>query len=211
MAPPPYDFWLLDLDGTIVDVDPRYIHEVFAEVGDRLGRDLSEAEAERLWYGEDDARERIFPASDVPPERFWEVYHRVEDPVARAEATYVYDDAARIVPRIDEPVGLVTHCQNYLTGPILDHLDIADWFDSVVCCSDETGWKPDPRPVEAAMADLGVAGNGAAGVLVGDGSQDVGAAMNAGLDPVHVRRPNRGHPDGIGSARSVSTLSDLES
>jgi len=32
-----YDFWLLDLDGTLVD-EWSYTREVFDRVGDRLGR-----------------------------------------------------------------------------------------------------------------------------------------------------------------------------
>ena len=33
-----YDHWAFDLDGTLVDVEPAYIHDVFDRVGDRLGR-----------------------------------------------------------------------------------------------------------------------------------------------------------------------------
>jgi phosphoglycolate phosphatase len=205
-----YDFWVLDLDGTLVDIEPAYIHGILAEVGDRLGVGFTPVEAERLWYGDGDARQRVLAGAAVSPERFWEVFHDVEDGAARAEATFLYDDAAATVPTIDEPIGLVTHCQDYLTGPVLDSLDIADWFDVVLCCTDDTGWKPEPEPVESAMSALGVGYNGHEGVLVGDTEHDVGAAVNAGLFPVHVRRPHRAPQACSHPAQTVRRLTELD-
>jgi phosphoglycolate phosphatase len=210
MASRNYDFWLLDLDGTIVDIEQPYIHEVVQEVGARLGHGFTDDEAELLWYGIGNARDELLSAADIDRDRFWDVFHEVEDPVTRAESTYVYDDAADFVTDLDMPVGVVTHCQEYLTGPVLERLDIADWFDTVVCCSDETGWKPDPEPVEIAMRDLGVGYNGHAGAMAGDDSADVQAAHNAGLDGIHVSRPNRNW-DGerVLGDRRVAELTDL--
>lgn len=211
MAGRTYDFWLLDLDGTVVDVESAYVHERMRAVGDELGCPFTDAEAERLWYEVDDDRAAVLESYGVSPEDFWAAFHDVEDPLARAEATYVYEDAANFVPTREEPVGLVTHCQAYLTEPILRSLDIADWFDAVVCCSAETGWKPDPGPVEMAMADLGVGSNGHAGVLAGDAPADVGAAHNAGLDAVHVARSEAGTVGPSANAhRRVARLTDLE-
>lgn len=192
MSPPSYDFWLLDLDGTLVDIDPAYQREMFARVGDRLGRTFTDREVEVLWYGLGGARNEHLREWGIPVERFWEAFHAEEDAHARAEATFLYDDAA-MVADLDVPVGLVTHCQRYLTEPVLARLDIRDWFDAVVCCTDETGWKPDPTPVQLAMRDLEVpACRGSTrhglGVLAGDGPHDIGAAWNAGLHGIHVER-----------------------
>jgi phosphoglycolate phosphatase len=205
-----YDFWLFDLDGTVVDIEHSYIHEVISEVGDRLGHSFTDHEAELLWYGIGDARTDLLTAGDIDRRRFWDEFHAVEDPYSRANATYLYDDAADFVTGLDTPVGVVTHCQEYLTGPVLDHLDIADWFDTVVCCSDETGWKPDPEPVELAMRDLGVGRDAHVGAMAGDHPADVQAALNANLDGVHVSRPDRDW-DGqraVGD-HNVSALTDL--
>ncbi|MFB6183738.1 MAG: HAD family hydrolase [Haloarculaceae archaeon] len=210
MAGEGYDFWLFDLDGTVVDVEPSYVRTVFDEVGDRLGREFTDREANVLWYGVGGSRDQYLREWGIDPERFWAVFHDVENPTARAAHTYVYDDAAQFLPALSAPVGLVTHCQPYLTDPILSELDIADWFDAVVCCTDETGWKPDPHPVELAMTDLGVAHNGHEGVLAGDDPDDVGAAWNAGLDAVHVERidPNERGQCVLGDYR-VRSLTDL--
>jgi len=182
-----YDFWLLDLDGTLVDIEPDYVGGVFEEVGDRLGREFTDREAEIIWHGLGGSRDQQLREWGVDVEEFWNVFHDVEDAQARAEHTYLYDDAD-FVAELDGPVGLVTHCQRYLTDPVLDRLDIRDWFDTVICCTEDIGWKPDPAPVEMAMDDLGVGYDGHAGVLAGDGPHDIGAAWNAGLDGIHVER-----------------------
>ena len=206
-----YDFWVLDLDGTVVDVEPDYVHDVCTEVGDRLGVSFTREESRRLWYGYGDGREDVLAKSAVDPERFWATFHDVESPRRRAAATHLYPDAETFVSRISEPIGLVTHCQEYLTEPVLDALDIGDWFDTVVCCSDETGWKPDPGPVELAMADLGVAGNGHRGALVGDDHGDIGAAHNAGLAGIHVDREDSPAAERPADAARVTDLAELVS
>jgi phosphoglycolate phosphatase len=205
-----YDFWLFDLDGTLVDVDPAYARSVFDRVGDRLDRSFSEREIEVLWHGLSGERTPQLREWGIDPDAFWAALHEAEDPAARVEATYLHDDAA-FVADLDRPVGLVTHCQEYLAAPVLDRLDIRDWFDTVVMCTGELGWKPDPAPVYRAMSDLGV-DDEAAGVLAGDGPNDVGAAWNAGIDGVHVERhgPDRRGQCVLGDYR-VRSLDELRS
>jgi phosphoglycolate phosphatase len=185
MAEPPYEKWVFDLDGTLIDVDPAYVHDVFDRVGDRLGYEFTDEEAEAVWHGLGGFRNDQLAEWGVDVGRFWEVFHEEECPEARADATFLYDDAAAVAD-LEAPTVLVTHCQQYLTDPILEGLDIRDWFDAVVCCTEETGWKPDPEPVQMALSAAGA--NGGRGVLVGDGPQDIGAAWNAGLDGAHVER-----------------------
>jgi len=191
-----YDFHLFDLDGTLVDAEWSYTRAVFDRVGDRLGRRFSDREAHVLWHGLGGPRGDTLRELGVDPDDFWPAFHAVEDPIARAEATYLHDDAARLLDRVDDaggPTGLVTHCQRFLAEPVLDRVDLDGRFDAVVCCTDETGWKPDPAPIELAMRELGVDSRRDRGYYVGDGESDVGAAWNAGLDAVHVERV--GHAD----------------
>jgi len=205
-----YDFWLLDLDGTVLDVERSYIHETMREVGHRLGHDFSAREAELLWYGIGNARETLLAEADIDADRFWRTFHAVEEPDSRGRSTYVYDDAEAFMSQVEAPVGVVTHCQEYLTLPILDQLGIDDWFETVVCCDDETGWKPDPNPVELAMNEMGMGRNGHAGAMAGDMPADVRAAHNAGLDGIHVSRPDRNwEGDRVLGDRRISALTDL--
>ncbi|NHN59650.1 MULTISPECIES: HAD family hydrolase [Halorussus] len=182
-----YDYWLLDLDGTLIDVDWSYPRSVFDRVGDRLGREFTDREAEILWHGLGGNRNVQLREWGIDPEEFWPAFHDIEDPQRRAEETYLYDDAA-FVGDLDCPVGLVTHCQPFLADPVLDELGIRDWFDVVVCCDEDLGWKPDPAPLHHAREQIGVHQGDHAGVYAGDGASDVGAAWNAGLDAIHVER-----------------------
>jgi len=199
-----YDYWLLDLDGTLIDVDWSYPRSVFDRVGDRLGRQFTDREAEILWHGLGGNRNDQLREWGIDPEEFWPAFHDIEDPQRRAEETYLYDDA-EFVGELDCPVGLVTHCQPFLANPVLDELGIRDWFDTVICCDEELGWKPDPAPLHHAREQMGVHRNGregvsasearrtpsgrrSDGVYAGDGASDVGAAWNAGLDAIHVER-----------------------
>jgi len=182
-----YDYWLLDLDGTLIDVDWSYPRSVFDRVGDRLGRQFSDREAEILWHGLGGNRNDQLREWGIDPQEFWPAFHDIEDPQRRAEETYLYDDA-EFVGELDCPVGLVTHCQPFLANPVLDELGIRDWFDTIICCDEELGWKPDPAPMHHAMDQLGVRETRNEGVYAGDGASDVGAAWNAGLDAIHVER-----------------------
>jgi phosphoglycolate phosphatase len=191
-----YDFWLFDLDGTVVDAEWSYTRETFDRVGERLGRRFTDEEAELIWHGLGGRRDDYLREWGVDPEAFWPAFHAVEDPMARARATYLHEDAAQLIERVreaDRPVGVVTHCQRFLADPVLDRLDIGDWFDAVVCCTAETGWKPDPAPVRRTMADMDVDAGRGRGVLAGDGASDIGAAWNAGLDGIHVERHGPDH------------------
>jgi len=208
MAPAGYDYWLLDLDGTLVDTEWSYKRTVFDRVEERLDVSFSDERADVLWHGLGGDRDDLLRAWGYDPEAFWAVFDALDDPRARAEATYLYDDAA-FVADLDCPVGLVTHCPAPITEFVVDHLDVRDWFDAVVCCDAETGFKPDPAPLRLATADLPVDPD-ANGVYVGDGVGDVAAAANAGLDSVHVERhdPNRRGVCVLGDRR-VRSFDDL--
>jgi len=186
MSPPEYDALLLDLDGTVVDAEFEHVRWVFDRVGERLDRRFSDHEAELLWHGLRGEPNDQLRRMDVDVEAFWAAFHEVEDPERRAAATRLFEDAAALGD-VDVPTALVTHCQDYLTEEVLATHDIGDWFDAVVCCTDDVGWKPDPAPVEAALRELDLPDDHRS-VLVGDTAGDVGAAWNAGLDAVHVER-----------------------
>jgi phosphoglycolate phosphatase len=184
-----YDFWLFDLDGTLIDAEWGYIRDVFDTAGQRLDYAFSDREAEIIWHGLGGQRDSLLREIGVEPAAFWTAFHEIEAPDERAAASRLHDDAAVLLASLDTstPVGLVTHCQQFLTEPVLDALDLDDAFDTVVCCDETVGWKPDPTPVRRAMAELGV-DESHRGVLAGDAAVDIGAAWNAGLDGIHVER-----------------------
>ncbi|ESS11340.1 MAG: haloacid dehalogenase family protein [uncultured archaeon A07HR60] len=180
-----YDFWVFDLDGTLVDAEWEYTRTVFDEMGSRLGRSFTDREARTLWYGLGGQRNDTLRSWGIDPTRFWKEFHDIEDPQVRAEASVLHEDARRLLRAVTAPCGIVTHCQQFLCDPVLEQLDLQDRFSTVVCCTDELGWKPDPTPVAHAIEQMNVSGSG---VLVGDSPGDIGAAWNAGLDAIHIER-----------------------
>lgn len=182
-----YDFYLFDLDGTIVDVEFTYARSLFDRVGARLEYEFNNDEVLALWHGLCGARRHYLNRIGIDPAVFWQVFHEEEDPEERAAATFVYNDA-HAIQDASVPIGVVTHCQEYLTGPVLDDLGITDWFDTIVCCDEEIGWKPDPAPVHRAMQQMNMEPTTTRGVYVGDSPDDIGAAWNAGLDGAHIER-----------------------
>lgn len=182
-----YDFYLFDLDGTIVDVRFTYARLLFDRIGHQLGYEFTDEEVMGIWHGFCGPRRRYLTRNGIDADEFWQVFHAEEDPDERAAASFVYNDAMAIRD-IGVPIGVVTHCQEYLTDPVLDTLGITDWFDTVVCCDEEIGWKPDPTPVNRAINELNLDAHTTRGIYVGDTPDDIGAAWNAGLDGAHIER-----------------------
>ncbi len=210
MAGSEYDFWLLDLDGTIVDVEWAYVRDIFDTLGDRFDRPFTDQEATVLWYGLSESRDAQLRRMGVDRDQFWTVFDALENPDRRAEATYLHEDAT-MLREIKAPTGIVTHCRPRLTNAVLDQLGIRDWFDVVICCNDDLGWKPNPGPVVRAVKQLDVSFEADQGLLVGDSPCDVGAAWNAGLDAAHVERyspQTRGHC--VLADHRIEDLTDLQ-
>jgi phosphoglycolate phosphatase len=134
-----YDYYLFDLDGRLVDVTWSYTRKVFDHVGDRLGCRFTDEGARTIWHGSSRPRAAILREMGVDPEAFWPEFHDVEDPQPRAESTYLHDDAERFVGDVKGPVSLIAHCYEFLTDPVLDHLDVRDRFHIAVCCTDDVG------------------------------------------------------------------------
>jgi len=96
MLPPEYDYWVFDLDGTLVDVHPEYVHDVMGRVGARLDHEFSGPEAERVWHsltGDPNASLRRY---GLEPSTFWQVFHEVEQPERRAGGAFFPPEAASI-------------------------------------------------------------------------------------------------------------------
>ena len=206
---PDYDFWLFDLDGTLIDTDPSYTSSIFSSVGEQIEYDLTETQILEIWYGIHGPRSPYLKSIGIDPELFWDTYHSIEDPTNRAKSTFLFPDS-NFISNLDLPIGLVTHCQEHLTFPILDHLGISSWFDVVICCNDSIGWKPNPSPLKLAMKRMGM-GPHNKGVMVGDSPHDITAANNAGISSIYITRPPHLAMDSnIGYDFHISSLNELQ-
>jgi len=196
-----FDSYVFDLDGVLVDVNDSYKREIFDEVGDEFGRGFTDDEIHRLWYGAEE-RSDIIESWGYEPKEFWEVFDAVDSPERRVEHTYVYEDT-EIIPDLDAPTGLVTHSPPELARPALEKAGLQDIFDSVVCCSYDIGYKPNPEPFRLCLNEMGASTEDA--VMVGDSVSDVRGAWNAGLTAGHIDRVGYS----VDADLNIETLHDL--
>jgi HAD superfamily hydrolase (TIGR01549 family) len=91
-------------------------------------------------------------------------------------------------------LGIVTGRPRADALEFLDRFAMADLFDTIVTREDAP-LKPDPAPIQMAMANLGVN----RGWMLGDTPDDITAARRSGIVPIGVVAPG----DNIEGARSV--------
>jgi phosphoglycolate phosphatase len=182
-----FEYYVFDLDGVLVDVRDSYKREIFEEVGDELGRGFSEEEIDRLWYGVGGGRKEILRDWGYDPREFWEVFDAIDTPERRVEHTYAYDDTT-VLDEIEAPMGVVTHSPPALADRALEKTGLAGRFDSVVCCSYDIGYKPEPAPIRACLDEMSASSSPDDSVMIGDSVSDVRGAWNAGLTAGHIDR-----------------------
>lgn len=180
-----FDYYVFDLDGVLVDVRDSYRREIFEEVGDELGRGFTDEEIDRLWYGVGGDRKEILRDWGYDPREFWEVFDAIDTPERRVEHTYAYDDTT-VLDEIEVPMGVVTHSPPALADRALEKTGLEGKFDSVICCSYELGYKPEPEPIRVCLDEIGASPDDS--VMIGDSVSDVKGAWNAGLTAGHIDR-----------------------
>lgn len=153
--------------------------------------DVPDVESNREFYAAlfELAADRV-DAGAVPAWELADTYESAVDysQVRFREGAEVALDAAREVG----PVGLVTNGGRETQTTKLDALGIADAFDVAVFCDPTAGMppKPDPTPIEHAVAELGV--DAAECLYVGDSkASDVAGAHAAGVRSAWVPYDHR--------------------
>ena len=207
---------LLDMDGVLADVSVSYRQAILA-TAQAFGAEFTAgdvAEAKRRPGSNNDwvltrellASRGIDVALAPVIEQFQSIYLGLADRETLIPELAVLE---RLAARI--PLGIVTGRPRADARQFLDRLQITDLFTTVVCLEDAPG-KPDPAPVNLALANLGVT----RAWLVGDTVNDVAAARAAGVLPLGVVPPGEnfpGYPDLLaraGAGRILSSLAELE-
>jgi len=175
-----------DLDGTLVDSAPG-----LADAVDMAFKDfgLPAAGVERLstWIGNgaDVMVERAvrWAEGDTSPEFCQKVRDRFHHYYADTAAS-----GSRLYPQVKEtlvalkaqgmPMGLITNKPTPFVAPLLNSLDIAEYFTVVIGGDDVTQKKPHPAPMFLMLAKLGLRASEL--VFVGDSRNDIQAAQAAG-------------------------------
>lgn len=185
---------LFDLDGTLVDSVPDLARSVNAALTS-VGRLPASESAVRSWVGQGADR----------------LLHRALTGQARGSAPALVHSAAmavfsehygaepcrdsRLYPGVAATLGAlaaagvrlacVTNKPHCFALPLLDLLGLGGCFASVIGGDSTTRLKPDPLPVQTALAQLGVSAEHS--LLVGDSRIDMAAGRAAGIATVGVR------------------------
>ena len=197
-----------DLDGTLIESAPDLAAALNTLLNEH-GQHGHAIDRVRPMIGGGVARliERGFRAAGAPlaPED-------CEELVPRFMALYTAraTDRTHLVPHARDVLmqfyhaglqqGICTNKPLSVTRLILDTLDIAGFFDSVVGGDSTPHKKPHPLPLQTCLQELGV-GPGEA-LMVGDSGADVGAAQAAGVTVALV-------PDGYTGVPAESLGADL--
>lgn len=174
-----------DLDGTLVDTAPDLVgtlNWLLAEEG--VAAISMEAARPFIGRGARWLIERGFHAADTALEA-GRIQPLLDRFIARYQAHIA--DESRPFPGCVEALealkgqgAKLVVCTNKLTGlstDLLDALGMSRHFDAVIGADRAPAIKPDPRHLEAAIAEVG--GSPARAVLVGDAATDAGAARAA--------------------------------
>lgn len=181
---------IFDLDGTLIDSLPDLAAAVNATL----------AQWERPALTPDQVRLMIGDGADVLIRRAFDCAGGLPGPVAPVLARFleIYEAAATVATRpwpgvVDTlehlrargiTLAVCTNKPSAATHDILKALDLDRFFAVVVGGDDSPALKPDPAPVNATLARLGIAHGDA--VMIGDSINDVLSAKAAGVTAVAV-------------------------
>ncbi len=174
---------LWDLDGTLVDSAADIAAAVDRTLV-RTGRPPLGEPAVRRFIG-DGARklvDRCVEAAGGTPAEGDLATFLAEYGAALVVRTAVYAGLEALLAEVRAPMAVVTNKPEAFSHTILARLGLAPFFPVVIGGDTLPVRKPHPAPLVEALRRLGAD----AGVLVGDGPADVGAARAAGMPMIGV-------------------------
>jgi HAD superfamily hydrolase (TIGR01549 family) len=179
------DAILFDWDGTLVDsLGPLYRANL--AVMRAFGLPYDEA-TYRATYQPD--WRRMYTRLGVPADRLEEANELWRAAYGGGSASALFPgtlDALDRLARVGLRLGLVTAGDRSVVAPQLERLGLAGRFAVEVFADDYALHKPDPAPLRAALAELGLADRPAAAAYVGDFTDDMRMARSAGTRAIGI-------------------------
>ena len=216
----PKPHWLcFDLDGTLVDSAPDLTISLNHMLAAMQLTSASE-QAVRTWIG-NGAIKLIQRAlanaglTDPTEQQFAQAKALFFAAYAEniAHGTYCYPHCQSILAYFKQAgvaLACVTNKPRQFTLPLLQQLEIDDYFAVFVCGDDLPSKKPDPAPILAAVRQLG--GSPQRGYMVGDSVTDMICAHQAGVGAIYATYGyNRGDPVDQYQPICINNLQELQS
>lgn len=183
---------IFDLDGTIIDNYDGYMELMLKRVGHDIGADLGLKQAKELWYPVDTiSRDEVIRGWGIDPDKFWTIFNSYENLDEKLKSTYLHEDA-RILKNISLPKAIVTHTSYDHTDKLLQLVGMREYFNPIIACTEDTGYKPSPLPIIYCVMDMKL--NFDDVIYIGDTLSDALAAKNAGIKSVYINRLHRHVP-----------------
>lgn len=211
----PYTGYLFDLDGTLIDTAPDINAALNHALSGRGCPPVNEA-LTRHWVGHG-ARvlvEQALAYHELPEDELQAVHEAFLAYYAGhvAEHSRVYPGVVETLTALKERGARLAVLTNKLTRfsvPILETLEIADYFDATVCGDTAAAPKPAADPALLACRELRTTPSNS--LVVGDSQTDVLCARAAGCPVVCVRDGyNHGVPaDQLGADAVIESFLDL--
>ena len=210
---------LFDLDGTLVDTAPDLsdaVNDTLAELG--LARRSEQRMRAWIGGGMEQLVGRVLDATTNGTDVDAALRKRaVEGSLQRYRANLArrsrpfpgVEAALRHLRAAGVRLACVTNKRAAFTGPLLGALELAAYFEVVVCGDTLQQMKPHPAPLLHALDCLGGVQPGQA-VMIGDSESDVVAARAAGMPVVCVSYGYNGDRD-IHAADSDAVVSSMDS
>ncbi|MFC0525484.1 pyrophosphatase PpaX [Pontibacillus salicampi] len=192
---------LFDLDGTLINTNELIIAS-FLHTTNQYAPGKYEREDILQFIGPplEESLRKINDKADV--EEMINTY-RTHNHEHHDELVEAYDGVVETLDKLKEAgfkLGIVTTKMRQTVDMGLALTKIADHFDTIVTLDDVTHAKPDPEPVQMAMAHLGAAPEET--IMVGDNTHDIESGQNAGTKTAGVAWTIKGrqvledlHPD----------------
>lgn len=178
---------LFDLDGTLVDSLPDIAASV-NHVRQRFRLPPLEAAAVQGMVGDGLIKllERALGERFPEPDRALELYreHHWHQCIALVRPFPGVMDCLAAWRTAGHALAVVTNKPTRFVHRILDHLDLARFFDAVVCGDTVSERKPHPAPLHEALRRMDHEGTDKSAVMVGDSPNDLRAGRAAGLATV---------------------------
>jgi phosphoglycolate phosphatase len=185
---------LFDLDGTLIDSVPDLAAAIDIML-QSLGKEPAGEVKVNRWVGNGAAAlvKRALAdrddGDDLHHAGYAFAYAVFESAYAQrlTTATGLYDGVLSVLSELKSAnikLGLITNKPRLFTLPLLQALNIADYFSDVLCGDDLEFKKPHPLPVLTALENLSVTAQQT--IMVGDSISDIKSASAAGVKTVAV-------------------------